>query len=139
MTVCATLWEWLRTLWRGKEPLSHSVERQPSQGEESQTQGGRAWATGLPQGASAQELAGAFRRWAQSQSELTGRGLAAWWVKELYQEARQDGWPSHREFARELGLLMPRGRRWIKGKALTFYWVRAASAEVLTLPERRSA
>jgi len=64
--------------------------------------------------------------------------LNAQYVKALYLEAarRRWPWPPYRDFARELGLLMPRKRVWRQRQALTVYSLRPR--EVVQLARERA-
>jgi len=86
-------------------------------------------------------LAIAFAHWARSEPKFAGQMLNSQYVKALYLEAAgQDPswpyWPPYRDFARELGLLMPRKRVWRQHQALTVYGVQAA--EVVDLAQERA-
>jgi len=83
-------------------------------------------------------LALAFARWARSQPEFAGQMLNAQYVKDLYLEAASQHWPwpPYRDFARELGLIMPRKRVWRQRQALTVYAVQPR--EIVQLAQRRA-
>ena len=60
----------------------------------------------------ARTLAQAFLRWTRSEPYLADNYLHAECVKQMYEAATRDGWPPHRDFARELGRLTGRKRIW---------------------------
>jgi hypothetical protein len=111
----------LATVWRRTTP---HCEPPPPQCADPSPQCGPAWADYLPDhDRSPQGLAEAFALWARDEPEFVGRSLNSQYVKDLYLEAARQGWPPYRDFARELGRIMPRKRVWPEGQSLTVYRV----------------
>ena len=115
------LGRWLRTLWRWLGP--HRAQQEPQCAAPAPPCGPE-WAAGLTElDRDARRLAGAFRRWAQSQPQFAGKSLNVQYVLQLYATASHDGWPCARDFLRELSRVMPKRRIWRQGQALTVYAV----------------
>ena len=129
---------WRRTLWRSPPPQCANSKSQCAQ---PPAPCGPEWAAGLTeQHADPQLLAGAFRAWAQRQPQFEGMLINVQYVLELYAAARCKGWPCSRDFLRELGRLMPKGRVWREGQALTVYAVPKCEVVPMTRQgERRVA
>src|SRR5471032_3313846 len=96
----------LATLWR--RPSQHCAPP-PPQCAAPFPQCGPAWADYLPDhDRSPRSLAEAFALWARDEPEFVGGSLNSQYVKDLYLGAVLQGWPSYRDFARELGRIMTR-------------------------------
>ena len=129
------LGRWLRTLWRWLGP--HRAHHQP-QCAAPAAPCGPAWAAGLTElDRDPRRLAGAFRRWAQSQPQFERKSLNVQYVLQLYAAARCEDWPCPRDFLRDLGRLMPKSRIWRQGQALTVYAV--LKSEVVPIAQRKHA